>query len=115
MLEGESKRVEACLSNRLPSPLEEMGVRHEIDKQSYEAFLWMANFQMNILITMTAAIIPPMSHQRNESIAKRQAITDLIEKEVATHPYGGILLSFPYFGPIAAATIIAIVSESTQI
>jgi len=42
---------------------------------------------------------------------KREAITNLIEKEVATHPYGGILLSFPYFGATAAATIISVVND----
>ena len=56
-------------------------------------------------------LIRDLSRQRNEAIAKREAITDLIEKEVATHPYGAILLSFPYFGSIAAATIIGVVRD----
>ena len=56
-------------------------------------------------------LIRNLSQQRNEAIAKREAVTDLIEKEVAAHPYGSILLSFPYFGSTAAATIIGVVKD----
>ncbi len=56
-------------------------------------------------------LIRDLSQQRNEAIAKREAITNLIEKEVTTHPYGLILLSFPYFGAIAAATVIGTVTN----
>lgn len=56
-------------------------------------------------------LIRDLSQQRNEAIAKREAVTDLIEKEVATHPLGSILLSFPYFGSTAAATIIGVVRD----
>ena len=56
-------------------------------------------------------LIRDLSQQRNEAIAKREAVTHLIEEEVATHPYGRILLSFPYFGSIAAATIIGVVKD----
>jgi len=56
-------------------------------------------------------LIRNLSRQRNEAIAKRDAVTDLIEKEVATHAYGPILFSFPYFGATAAASIIAVVKD----
>lgn len=56
-------------------------------------------------------LIRDLSQQRNEALAKREAVTSLIQKEVATHPYGAILLSFPYFGSIAAATIIGVVKD----
>jgi len=56
-------------------------------------------------------LIKDLSQQRNEAIAKRDAVTDLIENQVATHAYGPILLSFPYFGATAAASIIAVVKD----
>ena len=56
-------------------------------------------------------LIRDLSQKRNEARARREAITDLIEKEVATHPYGSILLSFPYFGSTAAAAIISMVKD----
>jgi len=56
-------------------------------------------------------LIRDLSQQRNETIAKRKAVTSLIEQEVAAHPYGSILLSFPYFGSTAAATIIGVVKD----
>jgi transposase len=54
-------------------------------------------------------LIRDLSQQRNEAIAKRQVISDLIKKEVGAHPYGSILLSFPCLGAISAATIIGVV------
>lgn len=56
-------------------------------------------------------LISNLSQQRKEAIMKREAITDLIEKEVATNPYGPILLSFPYFGATATATVIGVVKD----
>ncbi len=59
-------------------------------------------------------LIRDLSQQRNEAIAKREAVTDLIEREVVAHPYGSILLSFPYFGATAAATIIGVVKDISR-
>jgi len=56
-------------------------------------------------------VIKDLSRQRNEALAKREAITELIEREVSIHPYGSILLSFPCLGPICAATIIGVVKD----
>ncbi len=59
-------------------------------------------------------LIRDLSEQRIEAIAKREAVTDLIEKEVTAHPYESILLSFPYFGSTAAATIISVVKDISR-
>lgn len=59
-------------------------------------------------------LIRDISVQRKEAMAKRDAITLLIRKEVVRHPYGEILLSFPYVGEIAAATIIGVMKDISQ-
>ena len=56
-------------------------------------------------------LVRDLSLKRSETIARRESITHLIEKEVAAHPYGDILLSFPCFGSIAAAIIIGVVRD----
>jgi len=56
-------------------------------------------------------LIRDLSFQRMESLAKRDALTSIIRKQVAVHPYGDILLSFPYIGEVAAATIIGIIKD----
>ncbi len=56
-------------------------------------------------------LIRDLSHQRMEALAKRDALTSILRTEVATHPYGDILLSFPHLGEIAAATIVAIIKD----
>ena len=56
-------------------------------------------------------LILNLSQQRSDAIAKRDDISRFIEEKVVTHPYGNILLSFPNFGPIAAATVIGIVRD----
>ncbi len=59
-------------------------------------------------------LVRDLSLKRNEAIARRESVTHFIENEVATHPYGEILLSFPYFGSIAAATIIGVVRDTDR-
>ncbi len=56
-------------------------------------------------------LIKELSVQRMDALAKRDFLTATIEKEVAEHPYGDILLSFPYLGSTAAATVIGIVKD----
>ena len=56
-------------------------------------------------------LVKDLSMQRTEAIAKREALAAIIKKEVAAHPYSGILLSFPCFGAIAAATIIGVIKD----
>ena len=56
-------------------------------------------------------IIRDLSNQRMEALAKRDSLTSILRTQVATHPYGNILLSFPYLGEIAAGTIIGIIKD----
>ncbi len=56
-------------------------------------------------------LIRDLSTQRMEALAKRDALTSVLRNQVLSHPYGGILLSFPYLGEIAAATIIGIIKD----
>ena len=56
-------------------------------------------------------LIRDLSVQRIEAQAKRDALTFMLRTQVAAHPYREILLSFPYLGEIAAATIIAIIKD----
>ena len=56
-------------------------------------------------------LIRDLSQQRNDSIAKCQSVTCVIQKEVATHPYGQILFSFPHIGAVSAATIIGVIGN----
>ena len=56
-------------------------------------------------------LIKDLSIQRLESLAKRDALTSMLRTQVTAHPYGDILLSFPYLGAIAAATIIGIIKN----
>jgi transposase len=56
-------------------------------------------------------LILNLSQQRLDAIARRDDVSRSIGEKVATHPYGRILLSFPNFGPIAAATIISVIRD----
>ncbi len=56
-------------------------------------------------------LIKDISVQRMEAVAKRDALTLTMRREVAAHPYGEVLLSFPCLGEIAAATIIGVVKD----
>jgi len=56
-------------------------------------------------------LVKDLSAQRMEALAKRDALTSILRTQVAAHPYGDILLSFPFLGEIAAATIIAIIKD----
>ncbi len=56
-------------------------------------------------------LIKELSIQRTECLAKLEVLTSRIRNQVVAHPYGDILLSFPYLGEIAAATIIGIIKD----
>lgn len=56
-------------------------------------------------------LIKDLTNQRREALAKRDVLTSILRTEVRAHPYGHILLSFPYVGEIAAATIISVIKE----
>jgi len=48
---------------------------------------------------------------RMEFLERHEAITSMLRTQVAMHPYGKILLSFPHLGEITAATIIAVIKD----
>jgi transposase len=56
-------------------------------------------------------LIKDLSIQRNEYLAKSAIITEMITKELDSHPYQDILFSFPFVGVITAATIVGIVKD----
>ena len=56
-------------------------------------------------------LIKDLSVQRMEVLAKRDTLTSVLRQQVAAHPYSKILLSFPFLGEIAAATIIGITKD----
>lgn len=56
-------------------------------------------------------LIRNLSLQRLEALAKLDAVTVVIHNEVMAHPDGPILLSFPYLGETAAATIIGVIKD----
>ena len=56
-------------------------------------------------------LIKDLSNQRKEALAKRDMLTSILHTQVAAHPYGCILLSFPFLGDVAAATIIGIIKD----
>jgi len=56
-------------------------------------------------------LIRDLSIQRMEYSAKIDILTKMIREQVALHPYGRILLSFPYVGAITGGTIIGIIKD----
>ena len=56
-------------------------------------------------------LIKNLGIERMELLAKRDTITSMLRAQVKAHPYGSILLSFPFLGEIAAATIIGIIKN----
>jgi transposase len=56
-------------------------------------------------------LIRDLSMQRNESLEKCAKFTSALERGIEEHSYGRVLLSFPFLGVIAAATIIGIIAD----
>lgn len=116
--EGESKYFSKLLriTPYYPTPQDILtsealkGIKHlsHTDKESITA---LAGQTVGAPGEVYRELIRDLSQKRKETIESREVITDLIEKEVANHPYGGILLSFPYFGSTAAAAVIAVVKD----
>lgn len=87
---------------------------HSITKVSHkdkEDILQLAANTVGVTGDIYRWLIKDLSIQRMDAIAKCEALTSELRARVASHPCGGILLSFPYLGEIAAATIIGIVKE----
>ncbi len=91
-------------SNRLEG-IEKLSQKHK------ENMLELAANSIGIPGDIYHWLIKDLSIQRLESLAKRDALTSMLRTQVTAHPYGDILLSFPYLGAIAAATIIGIIKN----
>ena len=76
-----------------------------------ESILELAHNTVGVSGEVYRWLIKELSIQRMEALAKRDALTSVLREEVAAHPYGNILLSFPFLGEIAAATIIGIIKD----
>lgn len=81
---------------------------HQKDK---EKILELAGNTVGVPGQIYQWLIRDLGFQRMESLERRDALTALIRKQIAEHPYGDVLLSFPYLGEIAAATIIGIIKD----
>ena len=57
------------------------------------------------------SLIADLSLQRIDAIAKLDCLAEVIRQQVAAHPYGGILTSFPGIGEIIAATLIGVIRD----
>ena len=80
-------------------------------KRDKENILRLATNTVGIPGDIYQWLIKDLGIQRMEALAKRDVITKVIRTQVAAHPYGHILLSFPCLGEIAAATIIGIIKD----
>ena len=83
----------------------------KLRQKDRESILQLAANSVGIPGDVYQWLIKDLSVQRMEAQAKRDVLTSMLRTQVAAHPYGEILLSFPYLGEIAAATIIAIIKE----
>ena len=59
-------------------------------------------------------LIKDLASQRVHAMEKLKWLDSVIEKEVNTHPYGQVLLSFPGFGPITGAIVISGVKDISR-
>jgi len=82
-----------------------------LSQKDQEDILELARNTVGIPSQIYQWLIRDLTIQRAESLAKRDALTGMIREQVAEHTYGNILLSFPYLGVIAAATIIGIIKD----
>ena len=80
-------------------------------RKDKESILELAHNTVGIPVENYRWLIRDLSIQRMEVLAKRDALTFTLREQVAAHPYGNILLSFPFLGEIAAATIIGIMKD----
>lgn len=83
----------------------------KLSRKDKEHILQLAANTVGIPGDMYQWLIKDLSAQRIEALAKRDALTSILRAQVKAHPYGDILLSFPFLGEIAAATIIGIIKD----
>ena len=56
-------------------------------------------------------MIRELSLQRASALEKIKQLDTMLAEQVRRHPYGPVLLSFPYLGPLTAATVIGITKD----
>ena len=76
-----------------------------------ESILQLAANTVGVPSDIYRELIKHLGNLRMKALAERDALTLILRKQVAMHPYGRILLSFPFLGDIAAATIIGIIKD----
>jgi len=119
--EGEAKHFRQLvkITSHYPTPadiiasnsLDDIGKLRSRDKES---ILELASNTVGISNDVYRWLIRDLSIQRTESLAKRDALTSVLRKRISEHPYGDILLSFPYLGEIAAATIVSVIKDTER-
>lgn len=116
--EGESKHFKQLLKVMpyYPTPGDMLSSNGlvEVEKlcqKERESIMELAADTVGVPSDIYGWLIRELSIQRTAHLAKREVLTSVIRKQVAAHPYGDILLSFPYLGEIAAATIIGIIKD----
>ena len=116
--EGEAKHFRTLLRiiTYYPTPKDILkdgnldGIKY-LSKTDKESILRLAAQTVGVPGEYYRDIIMDLNNQRIEIVGKLDNINEIIEKEVLAHEYGSILLSFPYFGSTAAATIISVVGD----
>jgi len=83
----------------------------KLRQKDKEAILDLAASTVGVPGDIYQWLIKDLSNQRMEALSKRDMLTATLRTQVAVHPYGHILLSFPFLGEIAAATIIGIIKD----
>ena len=116
--EGEAQYFDPLLkiTPHYPTPkdiLESNGLQgiNNISQKQKRDILELAANTVGIRDQVYRWLIRDLSIQRMESLAKRDSLTAMIREQVATHPYGDVLLSFPHIAEITAAIIIGITKD----
>ncbi len=116
--EGESQCFTDLLKiiHKYPSPesiLESNDFQTEevLTNKAKEKLVDLAKETVGIRNNSYTRLIRELAKQRNKAIIKCDDLTETIRREVKSHPYGEVLLSFPQLGEIAAATIIGVIKD----
>lgn len=119
--EGESQHFRTLIkiAHRYPTPsdiLSSRGFRmvRTISEKDKEDIVKLASETVGVPGKIYRWLIRDLSLQRLEYLRKRDILTSMIRKQVALHPYGQILLSFPQLGEIGAATLISVIQDVSR-
>jgi transposase len=82
-----------------------------ISEENRKTIIALAKNTVGIPSQPYRSLILDLCYQRSHALNRKKEITKYIEKEVDEHPYGTILLSFPGFGHITAATMIGAIGD----